>query len=387
MINSTPVNTVPINVAGVAGNPAEYVIDTFFVDTSEELSTWQKVFGRVSAAGVVDERYVIKHFEQISITANMATFYNPQADVAEQMLFAERPVAGFNLQITEQFAAEGIPSFVYVASIAEALVATGVAQTFFHGVVSILARILAADIVRPATAVLLADELAIEASALEYLKRVAELLEEVTVAATTQNTLTILVEETAALQAADTVQLTAKLLAELADEVNVHSLLKTPSEIAQGWILNTEAAMPISEYDNFKFDSLTQFKGVFYGTSDSGLYVMGADTDAGEPIMSELSSMMLDFGTSRQKRMRSAYLGYTSESELVLKVRSVSDGQLFEHWYKASPITAAAPRGGRISVGQGLRSRYWQFELTNVDGGDFEIDQLEMHPLFLGRRV
>jgi hypothetical protein len=40
-----------------------------------------------------------------------------------------------------------------------------------------------------------------------------------------------------------------------------------------------------------------------------------------------------------------------------------------------------------VEVGQGLRSRYWQFELTNVDGGDFELDVLELYPLFLGRRV
>jgi|TARA_B110000879_G_C10684434_1_gene322985 hypothetical protein len=81
-------------------------------------------------------------------------------------------------------------------------------------------------------------------------------------------------------------------------------------------------------------------------------------------------------------------MGYTSSNELVLKVMSVDDGELFEHWYKASPVGSnTAPRTGMVEVGQGLRSRYWQFELTNVDGGDFELDVLELYPLFLGRRV
>jgi hypothetical protein len=316
----------------------------------------------------------------------MATFYNPQVNVTDEVLAAALQELVLSIEITDQFDAEGTPSFVYVATIAEALTATGAVQSFYHGVLSVLEALSAADSTRPALYVGLADEVGIEPLAFQFAYG-TQLLEGVTVGSTIQNTLTIIVEETVALQAADTIELTAKLLAELIDEVNVHSLLKTPSEIAQGWILNTEAAMPISEYDNFKFDSLTQFKGAFYGTSDSGLYVMGANTDAGQPIMAELSSLMLDFGTSRQKRMRSAYLGYTSENELVLKVRSVSDGALSEHWYKACPVIADAPREGRIKIGQGLRSRYWQFELTNIDGGDFEIDQLEMYPLFLSRRV
>lgn len=98
--------------------------------------------------------------------------------------------------------------------------------------------------------------------------------------------------------------------------------------------------------------------------------------------------MMLDFGTSRMKRIRSAYLGYTATNELVMRVRAVSQGELSEHWYKATHTkTPNAPDGGYMPVGQGLKSRYWQFELTNIDGGDFEIDQVELHPLVLNRRV
>ena len=72
----------------------------------------------------------------------------------------------------------------------------------------------------------------------------------------------------------------------------------------------------------------------------------------------------------------------------MLKVRSVSDGELSENWYKATQNKVSeAPEGSYMPVGQGLKSRYWQFELTNVDGGDFEIDQVELHPLILNRRV
>jgi hypothetical protein len=145
---------------------------------------------------------------------------------------------------------------------------------------------------------------------------------------------------------------------------------------------------PISEYDNYNYNSMVSFKGRFYGASDDGLFELDGDDDAGTPIQAKLSSLMLDFGSSRQKRVRSAYLGYTATNQLVLRVRSVSQGLLSEDWYEAREVTSAeAPRANIAHVGQGLKSRYWQFELVNVDGGDFEIDQLEMYPIFLGRRV
>jgi hypothetical protein len=188
-------------------------------------------------------------------------------------------------------------------------------------------------------------------------------------------------------EAGDSLELDRQLFTQVMDYADVFTLLKTPADTVQGWVVNTEGDMPISEYDNYQFDSLTSYKGVFYGTSDTGLYVMGADDDAGTNITAEIASMMLDFGSSRLKRISAAYLGYTSENEMVLKVRSVDNGQLYEHWFKACPVTADAPREGRITVAKGLRSRYWQFELTNIEGGDFEIDQLEMYPVMLNRRV
>lgn len=208
--------------------------------------------------------------------------------------------------------------------------------------------------------------------------------------------LTIIVELTEETTVGDSTELTASLLAELLDSVNIYGLFKTVLKDANGdvisdgsatWVLNTEGEQPISEYDNYNFNSLTYYQGQLYGTDDTGLYTLSGADDAGSAITAELSSLMLDFGTSRQKRMRSAYLGYTSDDQLVLKVRSVSDGQLYERWYTACPATATAPREGRINVGLGMRSRYWQFELTNVNGCDFEIDQLELYPLVLTRRV
>jgi len=218
--------------------------------------------------------------------------------------------------------------------------------------------------------------------------RLALLSEAMLVADTVDNQLTIMVELSDEVELGDNVELTRQLLVELMDEALIYGLFKTSSDLAQTWVMNTEGALPVSEYDNYEFTSLVQYQDKFYGTADDGLYTLSGDTDAGLPITGNIKSMMLDFGTSRMKRIRSAYLGYTAQKQLVLRVRAVSCGELSEHWYAATPSTGrAAPNVGYVQVGQGLRSRYWQFDLTNIDGGAFEVDQLELHPLFLDRRV
>jgi hypothetical protein len=39
-----------------------------------------------------------------------------------------------------------------------------------------------------------------------------------------------------------------------------------------------------------------------------------------------------------------------------------------------------------VKMGRGVKSRYWQFTISNVDGADFEIDELVLLPIILKRR-
>jgi hypothetical protein len=115
---------------------------------------------------------------------------------------------------------------------------------------------------------------------------------------------------------------------------------------------------------------------------------MTGDDDAGAPIAAELTSMMLDFATSRQKRLSAAWIGYKADGELVLRVRAVDMDELVEYCFVGRNVSGApAQQENRFKLGKGLRSRYWQFELINKEGADFEIDQVELYPIRLDRRV
>jgi hypothetical protein len=72
---------------------------------------------------------------------------------------------------------------------------------------------------------------------------------------------------------------------------------------------------------------------------------------------------------------------------LALKTIATDGGAKVERWYELREKPADEVRESRIKLGKGVKSRYWQFELVNVDGGEFEVDQLHLMPVMLSRRV
>lgn len=400
---TTPDTSPPIVALGYA--PITYDVDAVGTDPSQSnyflirltFTADADTPGPIDDTEILDVFYAVTSvlpiyanhvYEPIQIGSVVQTFYNPTVNIVDEAYAVATHQTSLAMAVAEVINTVDNLSFVQAVKLAEQLAAAGVAETTYHGLVEIVAAILVSDQVGDAFAHKVTDSVTISDSATQLAKLFATQLDAINVASTMQNILTIAVEETAELQAADSYELTSTLLAELIDSVDVYTLFTTTDEVAQAWVMNTEGSRPISEYDNYSFNSMTYFRGKMYGANDSGLWELDGDDDAGTPITAEIESMMLDFGTSRMKRIRTAYLGYTSTNELVLKVQAVDQGQLFEHWYKAEAVdNADAPRANMVRVGQGLRSRYWQFQLTNIDGGDFEIDQLELYPLILNRRV
>jgi len=225
-------------------------------------------------------------------------------------------------------------------------------------------------------------------SVAQFISRIAAITEAVDVADSTNIVLTIAVLVADGIEVADTQELDAQYFKNLLERVEVLSFIKTPAELAQGWVMNTEGAMPISEYDNYVFNSLAYSPDEMLGCNDTGLYILDGDTDAGAAIDAEIASLMLDFETSKLKRMSTAYIGYRSDGQLLLRVRSEEQGTYAERWYEAREDAAQPmPSQNRMKIGKGLRSRYWTFELVNVDGSDFELDKVELYPVVLQRRI
>lgn len=171
----------------------------------------------------------------------------------------------------------------------------------------------------------------------------------------------------------------------LREDVLFYAVIRLGASEYFGWVLNEGAP---SQYTNFPFNGFVQFAGKYYGTAADGLYLLEGDDDAGTPIDVAVRTALMDFGTGKRKRIPEAYLAFAGDGTVVLKAIVTDDnGAQSEHWYTATLPAGSQMHNGRVKLGRGLDSVYWQFELTNVDGSYLDVDTLAFHPLILDRRL
>lgn len=319
--------------------------------------------------------------------AEAKTFYNPTG-LVEDVLAAEVRARAVQVaaELLEGLAEDGLDA-VAAMNVAEVLYAQGEVQTFYQGFVE--AVLAARALLQSPEGGLYTQNMALDATAEDahLVAQVVQWADEVLGALDHQYRGVFVVNEELVAESDDLVEALSKLLHQGVLETGAWLGLRLSGEVHTAWAMNLEGSMPVSQYENFDFNSFAEVGGEYFAANEEGLFRLGADTDAGQPIEAAIGSMMLDLDTSRQKRMQAAYIGYTASGRIVLKVRSEDDGQVVEDWFEAQQQTAAAPRNQMVRIGRGLRSRYWQFELVNVDGADFELDSLEMYPIPLNRRV
>lgn len=152
--------------------------------------------------------------------------------------------------------------------------------------------------------------------------------------------------------------------------VEVLTGIKFINDYLDGWAYNLTNGAP-SKYEGFNFNSFAKVGSQYFGANESGLHVLSGDKDGVKNI-----DALVATGTPGNKgvfRVDGVYAGMRSETpmRLTCRVESKNYSYVFE---KATPVMEPV----RAKPGKGLRGRYWQFEVSNQDGGDFEIDSLEV---------
>lgn len=224
---------------------------------------------------------------------------------------------------------------------------------------------------------------------LSRLIAVATMLDSATATDATTNNLRLVATFTdEALATADLTSV-ARLLALLESGAEASIVFSIDGEQYTAWVLNTEN-LATSQYINYPFNSFatSPLSGKRYGAAADGLYLLEGDDDAGTPIEAYLRTGLMDLGTGHLKRLPEAYIGYTATGDMVFKAVVVSpNGVKEEHWYRLEGRPASGTREDRPKVGKGLKSVYWQWELHNINGADFEIETVRLWPMALTRRV
>lgn len=189
-------------------------------------------------------------------------------------------------------------------------------------------------------------------------------------------------EETVQLEAVNVLQL-------IYSGVVTEGLRITGAYIAPGgnfttWACNV-ATGSVTEYTNYEFNSFAYLEGKYLGASSEGLYELTGEDDAGDAIIADLKSGLIQFAGSRFIGFKAAYLGVRSNttdepSQFYLKIET-GDGKSYTY-----NVLAENLRTSKVNVGKGIRTRYWSFELTSV-GQDFDLESIEFVPMVAQRRV
>lgn len=126
----------------------------------------------------------------------------------------------------------------------------------------------------------------------------------------------------------------------------------------------------VSEYAGFNFQSITPTHAVGPG----GLFALGGNADAGQPIVSTVRTSHLQWGSSLKKSLSMVYLAMqgTGSAELTVFGESASYAYRF-------PVRAAGE--SRCPPGRGIRENYLSFGIRNPDGEHFELDAVEVELL------
>jgi hypothetical protein len=147
--------------------------------------------------------------------------------------------------------------------------------------------------------------------------------------------------------------------------------------------MHTET-MALTTYSNYPFNSFATFNGVYLGAAPTGIFALSGANDAGVNIDAAARGGSSDFATSHRKRVDRVYVGYRTDGDMILRVFT---DEIHQRDYRLRATGRAGLHGNHVRLGKGLISRYWQFELRNVDGADFQMNMIELEPTTLRRRV
>ena len=123
----------------------------------------------------------------------------------------------------------------------------------------------------------------------------------------------------------------------------------------------------VSEYTGFGFQSVTPT----HAGSATGLFVLGGDTDAGQPIVAHVATGKQLWGGSLKKTAQMVYFSIKGSGTSTMTLAGEND----THSY---PFPVRPAGQSRAVPGKGIRENYLAFGYSNTDGAAFQLDRIEV---------
>lgn len=176
----------------------------------------------------------------------------------------------------------------------------------------------------------------------------------------------------------------AEYLQKISENYSVKTILNTYKEVNGNlelddtldcWVVNYETNS-FSRYSNYSFDSFTKIGNTYYGVNELGLFKIGGTTDNGKEIKGKVLTGQIDVsGLGSQSYVRDIILYQKSDGTMRLNVYGNDNKVETYRIFNPSDDSVAS----RIVLSKGRKTIYWQFELTNDEQTDFEIEQVKIY--------
>ena len=172
------------------------------------------------------------------------------------------------------------------------------------------------------------------------------------------------------------------LLNSVADSVTFRFTLPDSDDLYEGWVVNSTTLAP-SRYEGFGFNSFAKIGNVYLGAKSDGVFELDGETDDGTDIDAAIMTGKMDFDSMQLKAMYNAVLGIAADGDMYLRVVHEDNPS---YTYKVN-IRDDAMRNARVDIGRGMALRYWQVEVYNANGADFNLESMKLYPVVLNRRI
>lgn len=371
------------------GNSITLIQSAGYLSIASATTLGQMLQEQLACADALSADAVYRLREQLAMGDTPTSVLEALAAVGENLGFADIVGIAYRMLVAETLALAATPTaWAQVAmQLADALAVAGGAGSTLNAQVVVATAFALQDTLARVWPDTLDESLGLTAAAGTTMQATLSLLDALRVQGQASHTVTFLVQTAESVNLADAVSSTALLQNSIVEGLGLLAQITIDDGSYLAWVVNTATHAPV-KYRNFPFNSFAKIGGRYFGAGSDGIYELTGDDDAGEPIQAVLRGGLSDMGTSLLKRMPAMYVGLTTTGRVVLKVTAINpQGEREEHWYSMEERPAGALTESRIKIGKGLKSTYWGWELANVDGADFALDQIAWYPMVLERRL
>ncbi|MBA3015328.1 MAG: hypothetical protein KKD63_11040 [Proteobacteria bacterium] len=131
-----------------------------------------------------------------------------------------------------------------------------------------------------------------------------------------------------------------------------------------------------TQFVGYDFNSMVNFNGTQIVANDSGLFVLGGNSDEGVDIDAYFQPVLSDFGDAHPKRLRFIYLGFEADGQITVTTSDGLPEEAAESETKTITPRFVGQQRVRIPVTRALHGRYWSFRIANKNGADFSVDSI-----------